>query len=181
MSTPPPMPQRLEAEGLVLRHPGEADIALMARHIADPRVHRQTGTLHPGYNEDDARAFLDSLPARREAGRDYIFAVEEDGAFCGIMGLHRREDWLPYEIGYWIAPPAWGHGVATRAGRVILDWLDTGIGQRVSLAVVNTDNPASRRVLEKLGYMLAGRTLKYSRGRDAWLPVHQMVRIIGDE
>jgi RimJ/RimL family protein N-acetyltransferase len=171
-------PERLFAQGLTLRWPGEADTPHLVTHIRNPLVHRQTGTLKPDYDESDARAFLASLPERRAFCTDFIYAIDDEaGAFCGIVGLHRREAGMPLELGYWVAPPAWGRGVATRAGAALLAWLDLGLGEGASLAVVNIDNPASLRVLHRLGFMLAGRGKRYSRGRDMMMDVHMLARM----
>jgi len=62
-------------------------------------------------------------------------------------------------LGYWIGRPYWNHGYATEAGRAVLD-VARGLGVRTVLAETFLDNPASARVLSKLGFAPAGRVEK---------------------
>lgn len=72
-----------------------------------------------------------------------------------------------YELGYWITPDAWGRGYATEAARGVLD-AARALGIRRVTAGHFLDNPASGRVLRKLGFRPTGRTVSlYSRGRGA--------------
>ena len=59
-------------------------------------------------------------------------------------------------IGYWVAAPARGRGVCTRALRLLSGWaLDELELQRVDL-ITNPDNLASQRVAEKVGFRREG-------------------------
>ncbi|KAG8370227.1 hypothetical protein BUALT_Bualt14G0095100 [Buddleja alternifolia] len=76
------------------------------------------------------------------------------------------------ELGYVIGSNYWGKGIATRAvkraaNEVFVEW---GHLERLE-AVVDVENPASQRVLEKAGFMREGVLRKYyllkGRPRDA--------------
>lgn len=86
------------------------------------------------------------------------------------------------EMGYWIGPPNRGHGYATAASRQLLTH---GFG-RMKLALVfarcPSANPASTRVVEKLGFRFVGLEpalerpesmgepiRRYEMTRDEWL------------
>ncbi len=180
MKPPFTAPPELSGNGLHLRFPDVGDAEQFARHISDPRVHLQTGSLHADYTIDDAIGFIAGLGTRRVSATDYVYAItvpEAPQAILGVVGLHRRQPALPWELGYWIAPDAWGRTVATRAGGLMLNLLTDGIGERLAVAKVNVDNPASIRVLRKLDFMPAGRGKSFSRGRNAWSPVIEMAWI----
>ena len=180
MKPPFTAPPELFGHGLHLRFPDDGDAAPFSRYISDPRVHRQTGSLHADFTLDDARGFIAGLAARRVGATDYVYTITPSDApqrVQGVIGLHRRQPALPWELGYWIAPDAWGGGVATRAGRVMLDLLSQGIRENLAIAKVNVDNPASIRVLRKLDFMPAGRGKAFSRGRNAWSNVIEMAWI----
>ena len=56
------------------------------------------------------------------------------------------------EVGYWIGREYWGKGIATRALAMFLEL----VKQRPIYAHVDKHNIASRRVLEKCGFVVAG-------------------------
>jgi RimJ/RimL family protein N-acetyltransferase len=72
----------------------------------------------------------------------------------GSCGLGRRVSGN-VELGYWIARPYWGRGYATEAGRALV-----AIARALGIARLEAshflDNPASGRVLEKLGFQSTG-------------------------
>lgn len=96
-----------------------------------------------------------------------VFA-HEGGAprLVGSVGIHREDD--AHEIGYWFTPSAWGRGYATEAARAVLAAARTlPIAQLRSR--YHADNPASGRVLAKLGFVPTGevrRTPCLAQGRD---------------
>jgi RimJ/RimL family protein N-acetyltransferase len=59
-------------------------------------------------------------------------------------------------IGYWIAAPARGHGVCTRALRVLSRWALDELGLRRLDLITDPDNVASQRVAEKVGFQREG-------------------------
>lgn len=176
MSQLPLPPATLKGSGVSLRRLVAADADFMAEQIADPRVHRQTGSLGPNYSRNDALEFVASLDAKREARTNFVYGIEYLGKLCGIVGLDRKSTSVPFELGYWVAPEAWGKGVASGSGKLLLDWLDT-TGMRLTLASVHEGNEASLHVLKKLNFIRAGRDKKYSHGRGEDVPVHLLARI----
>ncbi|WP_316528703.1 GNAT family N-acetyltransferase [Kitasatospora brasiliensis] len=66
-------------------------------------------------------AFLAERPGLWASGRDFTYAITQDGAIVGACGLFRREDTPDdvREIGYWLHPAATGRGLATRAARAL--------------------------------------------------------------
>jgi RimJ/RimL family protein N-acetyltransferase len=54
------------------------------------------------------------------------------------------------EVGYWLGKPFWGHGLATTALSMFLNHVQ----ERPLYAYVAKHNRASRRVLEKCGFVL---------------------------
>jgi len=60
------------------------------------------------------------------------------------------------EIGYYIADEYQGQGYITEACRALIDWAFAHITAPYLVAIAAPDNPASNRVLEKLGFAYAG-------------------------
>jgi tRNA (cmo5U34)-methyltransferase len=66
------------------------------------------------------------------------------------------------ELGYYIIGEYQGNGYATESGKAMIWWTFEKAGQDVLSAVILPDNKASRRVIEKLGFMQSGtRRLTY--------------------
>lgn len=114
------------------------------------------------YGEDAARAFA----AMTQDARLPHFLVTLPGVgVIGSAGLGDHEG-AP-ELGYWIAREHWGQGYATEAARAVLRIART-LGHRRIMAGHFTDNPASGRVLAKLGFVPTGRIVpRHSLARGA--------------
>jgi RimJ/RimL family protein N-acetyltransferase len=84
----------------------------------------------------------------------------------GCIGLHPAGEVL--EIGYWLTPEAWGCGYATEAGRAVIDMARHALGQERLVSGHFADNPASGRVLSKLGFRPNGSEQRHcvARGED---------------
>jgi RimJ/RimL family protein N-acetyltransferase len=77
------------------------------------------------------------------------------GAVIGFAGLKYLDDLREVDIGYRLLPAYWGLGLATEAGRVVLNYGFTRLGLSRIIGLVDLDNRASVRVLEKLGLAFA--------------------------
>lgn len=73
-----------------------------------------------------------------------------DGRVVGNIAAFEWDG--PREVGYWIGREFWGRGIATRALALFL----TQVATRPLYAHVATHNIASRRVLEKCGFIVSG-------------------------
>ncbi|HMD35838.1 MAG TPA: GNAT family N-acetyltransferase [Vicinamibacterales bacterium] len=113
---------------------------------------------HP-YSKKDARAFLTTITERTP---ETMFAIEVDGEAVGGIGfvLHPDVERVSAEIGYWLAEPFWGRGIATEALVAVTAHAIKMHGLTRVYAVPFAWNAASCRVLEKAGYVLEGRLRK---------------------
>lgn len=73
---------------------------------------------------------------------------------CGTLGWTDEQGRV--EIGYGLAAPFRGRGLGTEAVRVLADWVAAQPGVRTVTASVEVGNEASRRLLERLGFLLVG-------------------------
>ena len=71
--------------------------------------------------------------------------------FCGV-GFWRDSPDL--EIGWWLARPYWGRGLATEAARVALQDAFERVGLDRIISIARPANVASTRIMEKLGFKL---------------------------
>jgi ribosomal-protein-alanine N-acetyltransferase len=87
------------------------------------------------------------------------FAIDSGGEAIGGVGLEPLDDVFhrTANIGYWVAEPFWGRGIATAAVEFISDYALRNFPVHRLQAAVFDWNPASARVLEKAGFALEGR------------------------
>ena len=71
---------------------------------------------------------------------------------------------LTKELGYLLGPEARGRGVATRALALLVAYAFAELGMARIQALVHPDNPASGRVLERLGFRREGLLRAYRAG-----------------
>jgi len=129
--------------------------------LEDPAIAATTPFPHP-YPPDGAERYVAESISLRVAGTKYVFAVcEPDGAPIG-MSLVKDVDATTGEgeLGYWIGRPYWGLGYATRAAAATLGFAFGTLDMRRVHAVCLVANPASLRVLGKLGFVEARRFLQ---------------------
>ena len=87
------------------------------------------------------------------------FAIVVGGEAVGGIGLTLGTDVFhrSAEIGYWLGEPFWGHGIATEALHAVTEYAFGYFDICRLEAGVFEWNPASMRVLEKVGYVREGR------------------------
>lgn len=139
---------------LLLRPGWGEDAPALARAIADEQVVRNLASAPWPYGMADAEAFLAS--PRDPALPSFLITERTEAAprIVGACGLGRRASGA-VELGYWIARPYWGQGFATEAGTALVE-IARALGLPRLEASHFVDNPASGRVLEKLGFVPTG-------------------------
>jgi RimJ/RimL family protein N-acetyltransferase len=149
----------LETDRLLLR-PWQVVEAAVQRELwaeRDPRV--------PPHRRIDAggRPTVAELGEAIRAGRSSsvgLLAVERKAVgdvigYCGLIGDGRGFEGEP-ELAFELLRRTWGRGYATEAAGAVLDWARLTGYERL-WATVWEWNTASRRVLEKLGFIETGR------------------------
>lgn len=141
-------------ERLLLR-PGWADDApALADAIAHPQVANMLTRVPWPYGKADAEQFL-SDPHQPQAPKALIFLrTAGKPKLIGGIGLNAAEGGM--ELGFWIAPAYWGLGFATEAGRAVVAMARHTLRLPELRAAHFIDNPASGRVLRKLGFERTG-------------------------
>ena len=67
------------------------------------------------------------------------------------------------ELGFWIARPHWNHGYMTEAASAVLDWHFAGTSREAVACSAHHDNAASLAVQARLGFVAAGREMRFSQ------------------
>jgi ribosomal-protein-alanine N-acetyltransferase len=146
-----PLPT-LQTPRLVLRPFELADAPVVQRLAGVPEVALTTQNIPHPYEDGMAESWIGTLAPEWEAGRFLTLAVTTaEHGLVGAVGLHLNAAHRRGELGYWIGLPYWGKGYATEASRALLDH---GFGPLVLNRIQArhmTRNPASGRVMRKLG------------------------------
>jgi RimJ/RimL family protein N-acetyltransferase len=97
--------------------------------------------------------------ATEQQGRTVQWAIRnEDGLLIGGCGFNDFQIGKSHraEIGYWLAKPYWGRGIMTAVVRRLCEFGFAEFGLVKITANVFAGNPASARVLEKIGFLQEG-------------------------
>ncbi|HEY1425219.1 MAG TPA: GNAT family N-acetyltransferase [Caulobacteraceae bacterium] len=137
----------LETERLSLRRITASDAPAIHAYMSDPEV---TRWLIPGLlDEAGARAFAEKNAGRRP--RNLAVIERASGEFVGHMAFHPWFVRATHEVGWAIGRPHQGRGYATEAARALLRHAFEVLGCHRVIATCQPQNPASWRVMEKLG------------------------------
>ncbi len=145
----------ISSEGIILRPwsiNDAADLALIAnnRKIAD---NLRDGLPFP-YTRKDAINWLKIILPENFPPR--FFAITVDGRVAGNIGIVAKTDIYRknFEIGFFLSEEFWGKGIMTKAIRAATAYAFRDFDIVRIYAEVFSDNLASRRALEKAGYIL---------------------------
>ncbi|QLC26339.1 GNAT family N-acetyltransferase [Parasphingopyxis algicola] len=149
---------------LLLRPGWMEEAPVLAETIADARIARNTTRMPWPYTREDAEEFLSREPDPDYPNFQIVDRTVDPVRMIGGIGFMDGDE-AP-ELGYWIAPHAWGRGFATEAGQAAIAAARASLGYTRILAGHFVDNPASGRVLEKLGFRRTGHVEpRHSRAR----------------
>ncbi len=153
----------LKTPKLLLR-PFALEEADNVQHLAGNRAVADT-TLnipHP-YTNGMARNWISSHEPEFAKGSGVAFAIasKNNSALVGAISLTGIEQGHQADLGYWIGVPYWNQGFCTEAGLAVLKYAFEGLGLVRIYARHLTRNPASGRVMTKLGMRHEGTLRKH--------------------
>jgi RimJ/RimL family protein N-acetyltransferase len=148
-----PGPVFLRGDRVDLHVIEEEDLPFLQRLINDPRVWRSLFQVTPKRMADEEE-FLEATREDTEAH----FLVCDDGDPVGTVGLTgMTHHWGTGDLGFYVDPDAQGQGYATAGVDLLVNYaFDQRRLEKLSADALAT-NPASRRVLEKNGFLEEGR------------------------
>ncbi|MFI6512686.1 GNAT family N-acetyltransferase [Streptosporangium sp. NPDC050855] len=160
----------LTTDRLTVRDWSPADAGEALAIYGEPEV---TRWLSPAMNrlegEEAMRATLESWESSRPAltpplGRWAVVRNSDQRIVGGLSLRYLPPDEEDIEIGWQLAPDAWGNGYATEAGRALAGWAFS-IGAHELVAVVRVNNQRGAGVARRIGMQWAGETDKYYETR----------------
>jgi RimJ/RimL family protein N-acetyltransferase len=171
----------IETPRLILRTPTMADAEAFDEMDTDPEVMRYIGDgqVHPRTNEQTAELIERIRNGWEQHGFGLLSVTSrESGAFLGWVTL-AVPNFLPEvlpttEIGWRFLRGSWGHGYATEAARPLLHYGFTVADLDRVVSILQVDNIASRRVMEKIGLAFSHETVVPHNGQK--VAVHALAR-----
>lgn len=148
----------LRTSRLLLRPFQLTDAAAMEGQINDREIAANTRTIEYPYPPGSGTQWIEKHAELWLAGKSAIFAIcdLESGDLMGAIGLEIDETNQHAELGYWLGRQFWNRGYCTEAAAAVLEF---GLKQ-LALNKVHAHyllrNPASGRVLEKIGMKKEG-------------------------
>ena len=144
----------VETERLRLRHFTVDDGGFILRLLNEPSFIKNI-TDKGVRTLDDAQAYILSGPLasyqRFGFGLNQV-ELKDGGVSIGMCGLLKRDALEDADLGYAFLPEYWSNGYARESAAAVMAGASRTFGLRRVVAVTNTDNERSIRVLEKLGF-----------------------------
>ena len=149
----------IETSRLVLRPVERGDVDHLHLLDSDPSVMRFVSDGAPTPRETIIDWVIPRAQAELNTGRGGLWMATDRryGAFLGWMSLRgpRHSSQPEMELSYRLRREYWGRGLATEAARAVTATAFTELGAERVFAGTTATNMASRRVMEKLGMMIA--------------------------
>lgn len=139
----------IETSRLKLRPFNESDIPALVALLSAREIAATTLRIAHPYTEQHARDFL--VHARNPEKLWLAITQRSDDQLRGGVGLMLKPEHQQAELGYWIGVPYWGHGFATEAAQAAVrhGFADLKLHRIAAMCMMR--NPASGRILVKLG------------------------------
>jgi len=144
----------LETERLRLRRLSTDDAEFILRLLNEPSFIQYIGDKNVRTIED-ARLYLlhGPIASYQKYGFGlYLIESKDSGAPIGMCGLLKREALENVDLGYALIPEYWSQGYGFEAAAAVKSYAGQVLGLERIVAITNTENESSIRLLEKIGF-----------------------------
>ena len=158
----------LETSRLRLRPFSNSDTRRVVELANDKELSKNLRSVEYPYSPGDAEDWVSGLSDEWQQGKSAVFAVclrqgESPQELVGAIGIVLDQQSNRGELGYWVGRKYWGQGIATEASQSMLDFAFGQLGLNKVVAECLVRNPASARVIEKVGMVQEGFLEKHFR------------------
>lgn len=170
----------METARLCIRPFTPDDAPEVGRMLAERRVTEMTLSYPHPYPDGLALQWIASHAPAAAEGTSYNLAIErkEDGTLLGGVLIIPTPRFRRGEIGYWLGIEHWSNGYATEAARRIVAFGFEQLGLVRIQATCYPRNPASAKVMQKIGMAHEGllRGYSYKDGIQEDIAMYAMLR-----
>lgn len=148
----------ITTERLLLRMFKKSDAETVTNLCNNYNIYKSTLNLPYPYSMECALSWIENHIDNFNANKSYEFAItdKETGQLYGAIALSNNQRYNNGEIAYWIGEEFWGNGYATEASKAILEFAFKEKQYHRVFARYFASNPASGKVMEKLGMIKEG-------------------------
>ncbi len=143
----------LETDRLTLRAFDMLDADDVQRLAGDPAIADTTLNVPHPYEDGLAEDWIATHQRKFKSLQQLTLAItlKPGGQLIGAIGLEISKRFNRGELGYWMGRDFWGQGYCTEAARAVLEYAFETLRLNRIHACHITRNPASGRVMQKLG------------------------------
>jgi len=134
---------------LMLRKIQLSDVSSLLKYANNKNISDQIFNIPFPYHEEDAIYRLNFVLQGFKNKECYVFAItlKDENELIGEIGLHLDKTNNNAQLGYWIAEPFWGKGIATEAASEILKFGFEELNLNKIYATHYPENEASGKVM----------------------------------
>jgi ribosomal-protein-alanine N-acetyltransferase len=122
----------------------------------------------------ELRRWFADHPREWQAGQAYRFAIELEGRLIGVIDIDEGS------LGYWFDRSEWGRGYAYEAACAAVHFAREKVRLVKLTAAHAYDNPASARILSKLGFRPVDVVQRFSLPRGETVLQHRYMLPFGE-
>ncbi len=155
----------IQTERLLLRPFSTADAQAAQRLVSEKEFASTTSSIPHPYPDGAAKQWISTHQEEFERGESLVFAIvrRSDDMLIGTMSLQINPRHARGELAYWIGKPHWNSRYCTEAARAIVRYGFETLGLDCVCARQLTRNPASGRVMQKVGMAYEGTLRRHLR------------------
>ena len=148
----------LNTERLLLRPFLLADASDIQRLAGDREIADTTLNIPHPYEDGMAETWIAGQQSKIEGNEESVFAItlKTTGELVGAVGLRIDQSMSRANLGYWIGKPYWNSGYCTEAAQRVVEFGFKELKLHRLHAEHIDRNPASGRVLQKIGMVKEG-------------------------
>ena len=143
----------LETERLLFRDHEPRDLEPYCAMEADAEVRRWVGGAPRTRESAEAKFRSVYLEPVRDRLGMWATVLKAEDRYVGYCGVYRHGPGAG-TLGYYLARPYWGRGLASEAARAFVDFGFRELGLSRIVAAVEVGNDVSKHILDKLGFRL---------------------------
>ena len=154
-------PEQIETERLILRKPRRDDApTIFSAYAQDLEVTRYM-TWRPHKSVGETYRIVELMLKLWDEGEaySYVITLKNSDSAIGMIAMH--PEGFKVSIGYVLARQYWGKGYTTEAALAVTSWLLKQPDIYRVFATCDVENPASARVMEKVGMQREGILRRY--------------------
>ncbi len=148
----------LNTERLVLRPFRLGDARDVQRLAGQYEIAANTLLIPYPYEDGLAEIWISSQQEQYNRGKGVVWAItlRQSGDLVGAIGLNMELEHEKAELGYWVGKQYWSRNFATEAAAAVVDYGFRTLKLNRIFARHLSRNPASGRVMQKLGMKYEG-------------------------